>query len=125
MIERKWRAICKPQSINPPVATEALSAFVSETKKPCLLAQFERLETGLTKLLSVFGGEAAIADHYAALSSASSLPCFQSHSRQRSMTPRLFSFLTTNLALQIGHGCGTGLSQATKSHCFLAQFEQP
>jgi hypothetical protein len=61
----------------------------------------------------------------AAFSSDSSTPCFQSHSTQRSVVPLLFSFLTTNLAWQIGHGCGTGLSHATKSHCFFAQFEQP
>ena len=61
----------------------------------------------------------------AAFSSVSSTPCFQSHSMQRSVVPLLFSFLRTNFALQIGHGCGIGLSHATKSHCFFAQFEQP
>jgi hypothetical protein len=44
---------------------------------------------------------------------------------QRRVTPRLVSFLRTNFALQIGHGWGIGLSHATKSHCFFAQFEQP
>jgi hypothetical protein len=63
---------------------------------------------------------------YAAFSSVSSAPSlFQSHSMQRSRMPLLVSFLSTNLAWQIGHGCGMGLSHATKSHCFFAQFEQP
>jgi hypothetical protein len=61
----------------------------------------------------------------AAFSSASSMPWRQSHSMQRSVMPRLVSFLSTNLALHVGHGCGTGLSHATKSHCFFAQLEQP
>ena len=63
---------------------------------------------------------------YAAFSSVSSDPSLrQSHSMQRSVMPRLVSFLRTNFAWQIGHGCGMGLSHATKSHCFFAQFEQP
>ena len=63
---------------------------------------------------------------YAAFSSDSSAPSLrQSHSMHRRVVPRFVSFLRTNLALQIGHGCGIGLSHATKSHCFFAQFEQP
>src|SRR5262249_26427339 len=62
---------------------------------------------------------------HAAFSSASSAPCFQSHSMQRSVMPRFVSFLSTTLAWQTGHGCGIGRSQATKSQPFFAQFEQP
>ena len=63
---------------------------------------------------------------YAAFSSDSSAPSLrQSHSMQRKVVPRFVSFLSTNLAWHTGHGCGMGLSQATKSQPFFAQFEQP
>jgi hypothetical protein len=70
---------------------------------------------------------AAVNTHtYAAFSSDSSAPSlFQSHSMQRSRIPRLFSFFSTNFAWHTGHGCGMGLSHATKSQPFFAQFEQP
>lgn len=63
---------------------------------------------------------------YAAFSSDSSAPSLrQSHSMQRRVVPRFVSFLSTNLAWHTGHGCGMGLSHATKSQPFFAQFEQP
>ena len=61
----------------------------------------------------------------ASSSLSSSAPLRQSQVMQRSMTPRLFSFLTTNFAWHAGHGCGIGLSHETKSHSFFFQFEQP